>query len=130
MSMRRQARFANAIVRGNPTNKWTIPHEHSGRPVANDACDATTVNEAASNVAKFEAVSHQTNTLNEGVSLLFDVVRFLAALIVAVAHLTHKFFSYDALNLMPEAGMAVGVFFVLSGFFMRYITTQRNLTGR
>jgi peptidoglycan/LPS O-acetylase OafA/YrhL len=55
-------------------------------------------------------------------SLLLDLVRFSAALMVAIGHITQTFFSSHWPDLTDPAVEAVGVFFVLSGFVIRYVT--------
>jgi peptidoglycan/LPS O-acetylase OafA/YrhL len=55
-------------------------------------------------------------------SLLLDAVRFGAAVVVAVGHLTQPHFSVCWPDLTVRAVQAVAVFFVLSGFVIRYIT--------
>ncbi len=55
-------------------------------------------------------------------SLLLDVVRFGASVIVAVGHLTQTHFSTGWPDLTIRAVQAVAVFFVLSGFVIRYVT--------
>jgi peptidoglycan/LPS O-acetylase OafA/YrhL len=55
-------------------------------------------------------------------SLLLDVVRFGAAVMVTIGHVTQAFFSTTWPNLTVNAIEAVGVFFVLSGFVIRYVT--------
>jgi peptidoglycan/LPS O-acetylase OafA/YrhL len=63
-----------------------------------------------------------TRRLPPSSSLLLDVVRFGAALMVAVGHVTQPFFSTGWPDLTQNAVEAVGVFFVLSGFVIRYVT--------
>jgi peptidoglycan/LPS O-acetylase OafA/YrhL len=55
-------------------------------------------------------------------SLLLDLVRFSAALIVAFGHLTQHYFSKGWQDFTGHAVEAVGVFFVLSGFVIRYVS--------
>src|SRR5438270_12814711 len=55
-------------------------------------------------------------------SLLLDIVRFGAAVIVATGHVTQGFFSTGWPDLTDNAVESVGVFFVLSGFVIRYVT--------
>ncbi|HEX6495182.1 MAG TPA: acyltransferase [Acidobacteriaceae bacterium] len=58
-------------------------------------------------------------------SLLLDVVRFGAAVMVAIGHVTQGFFSTGWPDLTDNAVEAVGIFFVLSGFVIRYVTRQK-----
>jgi peptidoglycan/LPS O-acetylase OafA/YrhL len=61
--------------------------------------------------------------LAAGPSVLLDIVRFLAALTVAIGHLSQGIFTFGwPPVLMDFAVGAVSVFFVLSGFMIRYIT--------
>lgn len=62
-------------------------------------------------------------------SILLDVLRFGAALAVALTHLP---LFMTAKGLVPErsGNTAVCVFFVLSGFVMRYVTVTRVTTAR
>jgi peptidoglycan/LPS O-acetylase OafA/YrhL len=63
--------------------------------------------------------------LSPAASLVLDVARFAAALAVLLGHLTLPSHSSGLPNLMSFASGAVGVFFVLSGFVIRYATTYR-----
>lgn len=61
-------------------------------------------------------------------SLYLDVVRFLAAFAVLLAHLSSRPFT-EGLNWRGTAAfgdLAVTVFFVLSGYVISYVTTQRE----
>ena len=62
-------------------------------------------------------------------SILLDVLRFAAALAVALSHVP---LFMTATPLIPErsGNTAVCVFFVLSGFVIRYVTVMRVPTGR
>jgi peptidoglycan/LPS O-acetylase OafA/YrhL len=61
--------------------------------------------------------------LAPGPSIILDVVRFLAALTVAIGHLSQEHFSTGWSSvLMKFAVGAVSVFFILSGFMIRYVT--------
>ena len=64
--------------------------------------------------------------LSPAASLILDVVRFLAAVTVAMGHFSQSIFSVGLPNLMPAAAASVGVFFVLSGFIIRYVTLYRE----
>jgi peptidoglycan/LPS O-acetylase OafA/YrhL len=55
-------------------------------------------------------------------SLLLDVVRFGASVMVAVGHVTQSHFSTGWPDLTTHAVESVGIFFVLSGFVIRYVT--------
>jgi peptidoglycan/LPS O-acetylase OafA/YrhL len=60
--------------------------------------------------------------LTQGGSLLLDCVRFAAAMMVFASH----FVTFLPLGLMVAAGhQAVWIFFVLSGFVIRFITVSR-----
>jgi peptidoglycan/LPS O-acetylase OafA/YrhL len=54
--------------------------------------------------------------------LLLDLVRFGASVMVAVGHVTQSAFSIGWRDLTPHAVESVGIFFVLSGFVIRYVT--------
>src|ERR1700731_4878409 len=61
--------------------------------------------------------------LTAGPSIILDIVRFLAALTVAIGHVSQGYFTTGwPPILMSFASGAVAVFFVLSGFMIRYIT--------
>lgn len=64
--------------------------------------------------------------LSPAASLILDIVRFLAAVTVAMGHFSQSIFSAGLPNLMSAAAAAVGVFFVLSGFIIRYVTLYRE----
>jgi peptidoglycan/LPS O-acetylase OafA/YrhL len=61
--------------------------------------------------------------LAPGPSIILDIVRFLAALTVAVGHLSEGYFTTGwSPVLMKFAVGSVSVFFILSGFMIRYVT--------
>ncbi len=61
-------------------------------------------------------------------SLLLDVVRFGASVLVAIGHLTQSHFSTGWPDLTTRAVESVAVFFVLSGFVIRYVTRLKYAT--
>jgi peptidoglycan/LPS O-acetylase OafA/YrhL len=61
-------------------------------------------------------------------SLLLDVVRFGASVLVAIGHLSQNHFSSGWPDLTTRAVEAVAVFFVLSGFVIRYVTRLKYAT--
>jgi peptidoglycan/LPS O-acetylase OafA/YrhL len=63
-----------------------------------------------------------TRRLPAASSLLLDVVRFGAAVMVAVGHITQWHFSVGWPDLTTHAVESVAIFFVLSGFVIRYVT--------
>jgi peptidoglycan/LPS O-acetylase OafA/YrhL len=63
--------------------------------------------------------------LSPAASLVLDVARFAAALAVLLGHLALPSHFSGMPDLMSVASGAVGVFFVLSGFVIRYATTYR-----
>jgi peptidoglycan/LPS O-acetylase OafA/YrhL len=64
--------------------------------------------------------------LAPGPSIVLDVVRFLAALMVAVGHLSQSHFSTGWPPILRDYAVAsVSVFFILSGFMIRYITSVK-----
>ena len=64
--------------------------------------------------------------LAPGPSIFLDIVRFLAALTVAVGHLSQDTFTTGwSPALMNWAEGAVSVFFILSGFMIRYVTSVK-----
>jgi len=72
-----------------------------------------------------ELLPTSTLRLSPAASLVLDVARFAAALTVLLGHLTLPNHSSGLPNLMAFSSGAVGVFFVLSGFVIRYATTCR-----
>lgn len=65
-------------------------------------------------------------SLAPGPSIILDVVRFLAALTVAVGHVSQPYFTTGwSPVLMDFAVGAVSVFFILSGFMIRYVTVVK-----
>lgn len=62
-------------------------------------------------------------------SILLDIVRFAAAIAVAVGHFTSSTFSTHWPYLINLAFGAVAVFFVLSGFVIRLISITRLMTA-
>ncbi len=69
-------------------------------------------------------------TLPESASLLLDFVRLTAAVMVVIAHFTHPEFGLGYWNRQYLGDIAVPVFFVLSGFVIRYVTRTRESTAR
>jgi peptidoglycan/LPS O-acetylase OafA/YrhL len=63
-----------------------------------------------------------TRRLPASSSLLLDFVRFGASVMVAVGHVTQWHFSTGWPDLTTHAVESVGIFFVLSGFVIRYVT--------
>lgn len=66
--------------------------------------------------------------MNQSLSLYLDIVRFLAAGAVLVAHLASEPFT-EGLSWHGTAvygDLAVTIFFVLSGYVISYVTTQRE----
>ncbi len=61
-------------------------------------------------------------------SFLLDLVRLSAALLVVVAHSGHPEFTTGFANRQILGDVAVPVFFVLSGFVIRYVTVSRKHT--
>ena len=73
----------------------------------------------------------KAGTLTESSSLLLDIIRLSAALLVVVAHLSRPEFSVVSThNLQFLGDFAVPVFFVLSGFVIRFVTVSRERTLR
>lgn len=70
--------------------------------------------------------------MNKPFSLYLDLVRFMAAVLVVVAHyLHHGIVGGNVAMLMPDLGReAVIVFFVLSGFVIAYTTEQKKQSFR
>jgi peptidoglycan/LPS O-acetylase OafA/YrhL len=64
----------------------------------------------------------QVRRLPVATSLYLDVIRFAAAVMVACGHLTQKYFSTGWQDHTTLAVNAVAIFFVLSGFVIRYTT--------
>ena len=72
------------------------------------------------------SVVRKPNRLASGPSIFLDIVRFLAAATVAIGHLSLSCFTTGWPSyLLKWAEGAVAVFFVLSGFMIRYITTVK-----
>lgn len=70
----------------------------------------------------------KTARLSTSESLMLDVIRCVAAGAVAFGHLTQPFFSTGWPNLIFVARSAVAVFFLLSGFVIRYVTCRKPAT--
>jgi peptidoglycan/LPS O-acetylase OafA/YrhL len=63
-------------------------------------------------------------------SAFLDVLRFCSAVLVLVGHFSHPQFLDNGSYHLDWALYAVGVFFVLSGFVIRFITCYRPTTAR
>jgi peptidoglycan/LPS O-acetylase OafA/YrhL len=70
----------------------------------------------------------KTEPLTTSESLMLDIIRTLAAFLVAYGHLSQPYFSTGWKDLTVAARASVGVFFVLSGFVIRYVTCRRSAT--
>jgi peptidoglycan/LPS O-acetylase OafA/YrhL len=65
------------------------------------------------------------------ISLYLDIVRFLAAMIVFLGHVSgHRFTGGFLWQIAPFMGEAVAIFFVLSGFVIGFATDRRETTAR
>jgi peptidoglycan/LPS O-acetylase OafA/YrhL len=61
------------------------------------------------------------------ISITLDLIRFLAAFVVFVGHVSGARFTGGFLwQVAPYMGMAVAIFFVMSGFVIGYVTIQRE----
>jgi peptidoglycan/LPS O-acetylase OafA/YrhL len=67
-------------------------------------------------------------SLTTSESLMLDIIRVAAAMVVALAHITQPYFSTGWPDLTRYAEGAVAIFFVLSGFVIRHVTTRRTAT--
>jgi peptidoglycan/LPS O-acetylase OafA/YrhL len=77
-------------------------------------------------IAEHEATDRATPAhLPPAFSVLLDLLRFLAALLVVVGHLTQSYFSKGWPNLTSMSYNMVAVFFVLSGFVIRYTVDRK-----
>lgn len=70
----------------------------------------------------------KADTLSTSESLALDVIRVLASILVAFGHLTQPYFSTGWPDCTIYAQACVGVFFILSGFVIRYVTCRRPTT--
>ena len=68
--------------------------------------------------------------LSRGSSIFLDMLRFGAACTVLLSHLSIPGISSGLPNLARAGHLAVGVFFVLSGFVIRYVTLTRERSPR
>lgn len=66
--------------------------------------------------------------LSTSESIALDVIRVLASMLVAFGHLTQPYFSTGWKDCTIYAQACVGVFFILSGFVIRYVTCRRPTT--
>lgn len=72
--------------------------------------------------------ARNSHVLPEAASLLLDIVRFSAAIVVVVGHLTFRELHTGLPDLHIIGEYAVPVFFVLSGFVIRFVTRTRENT--
>ena len=68
--------------------------------------------------------------LSRGGSVLLDLLRFGAACTVLLSHFGHPGISVGFPDLTAAGHLAVAVFFVLSGFVIRYATSTREASAR
>jgi peptidoglycan/LPS O-acetylase OafA/YrhL len=80
------------------------------------------------------ALDRKTNKtdayISPSFSILLDLLRFLAALLVVAGHITQPYFSKGWPNLTGMAFSMVAVFFVLSGFVIRYTADVKPFEPR
>jgi peptidoglycan/LPS O-acetylase OafA/YrhL len=76
------------------------------------------------------AADARKHELPESASLLLDVIRFAAALVVVAGHLTFRQLNTALPDLHVIGEYAVPVFFVLSGFVIQYISRRKLRTLR
>ena len=94
---------------------------HSPHPVALHAAAASGTRVVGQTI---------NDPLPESASLLLDVVRFTAAIMVVVGHYTGPDFNLGYGNSEFLGDIAVPVFFVLSGLVIRFVTLTRETTLR
>src|SRR6185437_16682580 len=82
----------------------------------------------AAPVTRVTAPAQSTHVLPEAASLLLDIVRFSAAIVVVAGHITFKELHTGFADLHIIGEYAVPVFFVLSGFVIRFVTRTRENT--
>jgi peptidoglycan/LPS O-acetylase OafA/YrhL len=68
--------------------------------------------------------------LSENASLMLDIVRFAAAIAVVASHCGKKVFGIGWKERSIWGDLAVPIFFVLSGFIIRYVTRSREAHPR
>ena len=68
--------------------------------------------------------------LSESASLLLDIVRFTAAIGVVTSHSGKKVFGIGWKEQSIWGDLAVPIFFVLSGFIIRFVTRSREASPR
>lgn len=69
-----------------------------------------------------------SHILSPSASFLLDLIRFTAALMVVAAHLGHPEFHTGFRDRQLLGDIAVPIFFVLSGFVIRFLTRSREHT--
>jgi peptidoglycan/LPS O-acetylase OafA/YrhL len=105
---------------------WTL----SGSADLSDMCYGSHVVVAFTYPTMKTEAKRSPQYLSEPASILLDVVRFSAAILVLIAHFTHPEFRLGYANLQILGDGAVPVFFVLSGFVIRYVTKTRESTAK
>ena len=68
--------------------------------------------------------------MSRSLSVFLDLLRFVAALVVVVGHLTQGSFSTGWPDLTLAGVAAVSIFFVLSGFVISYVASTREHSPR
>lgn len=68
--------------------------------------------------------------MNRSLSIFLDLLRFVAAVVVVAGHLSLGYFSSGLPNWMPLATGSVGIFFVLSGFVIAFVTQEKEKTPK
>lgn len=79
-------------------------------------------------IADQSSLEHKA-PLSRTCSTTLDLLRFAAAVTVFLSHLLQGRFSIGRPFLVNEGHLAVAVFFVLSGFVIRYVTLTRETTA-
>ena len=77
-----------------------------------------------------QRVPLRPHTLPEAASFLLDLIRFSAAILVVIAHIGHDEISTGFHDRQILGQIAVPIFFVLSGFVIRFVTRTRESTLR
>ncbi len=74
-------------------------------------------------------LNEKRSILGKNSSVLLDVLRFAAAIVVALSHMPLHFVQAGPIISERAGNTAVCVFFVLSGFVIRYVTVSRVTTA-
>jgi peptidoglycan/LPS O-acetylase OafA/YrhL len=75
-------------------------------------------------------MTDKPNTLSEETSIYLDFLRLVAAIDVFISHSNNFLFPYLSIGLLASGREAVAIFFILSGFVINFVVTNKEFGWR